>query len=115
MNDRPERTDPKGPTMTDLTTVPTADLLAEIAKRIDRGRSATADFPPRWAGIRTINGVERELKPGANLSRAYLSWAYLSKAYLSRAYLYGARGNEHTILPEGYRVNDDGYIVKENQ
>ena len=96
--------------MTDLTTVPTADLLAEIAKRIDRGRSATADFPPRWTGIRTINGVECELKPGANLS-----WADLTGADLSGANLFGARGDEHTILPEGYRVNDDGYIVKENQ
>ena len=57
---------------------------------------------------------------GANLSRAYLygavlSGADLTGADLSRANLFGARGDEHTILPEGYRVNDDGYIVKENQ
>ena len=51
----------------------------------------------------------------ANLSGANLSGANLSGANLSGADLTGARGNEHTILPEGYRVNDDGYIVKENQ
>ena len=52
---------------------------------------------------------------GAVLFEANLSGANLSRADLSRANLSGARGNEHTILPEGYRVNDDGYIVKENQ
>ena len=93
--------------MAGLHQVTTADLLAEIAKRIDHAKDPTAEpdatnleTPKYWTGTRTFNGVEREVKSRANLSGANLSWADLSwadlsradlsRADLSRANLYGA-------------------------
>ena len=47
----------------------------------------------------------------ANLSFANLSFANLSSADLSSANLSSARGNQYTVLPNGWKVNDSGLIV----
>jgi hypothetical protein len=59
---------------------------------------------------------------GADLGGAYLGGAYLGGAYLGDAYLGdanlrganlgGARGDQYTVLPDGYRVTADGIIVR---
>ena len=83
--------------MAGLYQVTTADLLAEIAKRIDHAKDPTAEpdatnleTPKYWTGTRIFNGVEREVKSGADLSRTDLYGANLYGANLSGAHLYGA-------------------------
>ena len=48
---------------------------------------------------------------GANLYRADLSGADLYGADLSGANLYRARGDQYTTLPDGWKVDADGWVV----
>ena len=59
---------------------------------------------------------------GANLAEAYLTRAYLAEADLAGAYLTGAdlagasltgaKGNQWTMLPDGWTVADSGLVVR---
>ena len=49
---------------------------------------------------------------GADLAGADLAGANLLYADLAGAYLRGARGNKYTRLPDGWKVNDAGLVVK---
>ena len=53
----------------------------------------------------------------AHLTRAHLEWANLTRANLTRANLTranltGAIGDEDTVLPDGWTVNDAGQVVE---
>ena len=49
---------------------------------------------------------------GANLAEANLTGAYLIGAYLAGASLTGAKGNQWTMLPDGWTVADSGLVVR---
>ena len=80
-----------------------------------------------WTGTRTINGMDREIEPSANLGGADLRGANLRGANLWGANLKGADlrdadlwdadlwcagGNRYTVLPADYEVTSSGLIVR---
>ena len=88
-----------------------ADLTsADLTSADLRGANLTsADL--RGADLRGANLRGANLT-GANLTGADLSDADLSGANLTGANLRDARGNEYTRLPDGWKVNDSGLVVK---
>ena len=107
----------------------------------DKWEAARAAWVVANAG-RTVGGLVDALRTGANLAEAYLArahldGAYLAGAHLTRAYLAranlaranldganlagadlaganlaGAKGDQWTVLPDGWTVADSGLVVR---
>ena len=98
-----------------------ADVLGGQADKVRVKRLYVHDDPIdpveliRWAALTGayLSGADLSGADlyGADLSRANLSGAYLSGAYLSGANLSRAYGDRYTVLPAGWSVSANGFVV----
>ena len=76
----------------------------------------SGDNPPGQSSELTASVKAMAAKADADLARANLAGANLARANLARANLAGARGNQFTKLPKGWKVDEaTGLIVKADE
>jgi hypothetical protein len=82
------------------------DVLAETADKVLVSRLRVTEL------VDPVRLLEWATLTRANLEWATLTGAHLTEANLTGANLTGAIGDEDTVLPDGWTVNDAGQVVE---